>query len=82
MGQFHLDRMDAFVRPAIVAGRPAALEAAVHDVAVCGRLSACGGDRRRDRGSAGLSAIVTDIEVGQLVIEQVGDFGADGVAVL
>ena len=36
LDQFHLDRMHACFRPAIVTGGPAALEAAVHDVAVCG----------------------------------------------
>ena len=79
--ELHLDRVDAVVGLAVVARRPAALEAAVDDMALTARRA----DIRDDGfefGGAGRTAIGPDVELRQLAIEQAGDVAADRMRVV
>ena len=67
---------------AVVSRRPAAPEAAVEDARVGGRGGAGLDGRALDRGIAGSPAVRADVEVRQRSLEQEGDPGADGVAVV
>src|SRR3954452_14428042 len=80
--EFHLDGVHAVLRPAVVACRPAALEATVDDMAV---TTCCGTDIARrsfDLRSAALAVVGADVEVGQPALEQERTVRTDRVTVV
>src|SRR3546814_1046953 len=68
--------MDAAFGAAIVARRPAALEAPVDDMAVAAG-GTDGGDRGFEVARAGRSAVCADVELRQVAVEQARDMAAD-----
>ncbi len=81
LGQLHLHGVDMLRRPAVVAGDPAALEAAVGDVAEAA-LRHHGLEPLAQRRRAGAAVIGAEIEDRQLALEEPRDDGADRVAVV
>ena len=80
--QLHLDGVDALPGPAVVAGGPAALEAAVDDMRVAGSGGADFLRRRLDRRGAAQPAIGADVEIGQPAFEQERHDRADRMAIV
>ena len=80
--QLHLDGVDVVVRAAVVARGPAALEAAVDDMAVAPCRRADGAHAFGQALCAAPAAVVADIEVGQPAFEKEGNGAADRMAVV
>src|SRR5690606_17656047 len=78
----HLDSVDTGFGAPVVAGRPAAPEAAVEDMGVAPGAGADSGDGGLDRGRAGLAAVGADVEIGQHAVEEEGNARPDRVAVV